>query len=66
MLYEILNYLQKRLSTILSLFFLLSAFVGFGQITTSQISGVVKNDKNEVLVGASIQNHRHVFRPVNP
>jgi len=39
---------------ILSLFFLLSAFVGFGQITTSQISGVVKNDKNEVLVGASI------------
>lgn len=39
---------------ILSLFFLLSAIVGFGQITTSAISGVVKNDKNEVLVGASI------------
>ena len=35
---------------------LLSAFalVGFGQITTSSISGVVKNEKNETLVGATI------------
>jgi len=30
------------------------AFVGFGQITTSAISGVVVNEKKEVLVGASI------------
>ncbi len=30
------------------------AFVGFGQITTSSISGVVINEKKEVLVGASI------------
>jgi len=39
---------------ILSLFFLLSAVASFGQITTAAISGVVKNDKNEVLVGATI------------
>ena len=38
------------LSLILSAF----ALVGFGQITTSTISGVVKNEKNEVLVGATI------------
>ena len=30
------------------------SFIGFGQITTSSISGVVKNQKNEVLAGASI------------
>ncbi|NDA78441.1 MAG: TonB-dependent receptor, partial [Actinobacteria bacterium] len=41
-------------NAILSLFFLLSAFAGFGQITTSAISGVVKNDKNDQLVGATI------------
>jgi hypothetical protein len=40
---------------ILSLLLSVSAFVGFGQITTSSISGVVKNEKNEVLVGATIQ-----------
>jgi hypothetical protein len=39
---------------ILSSFFLLAALLGFGQITTSSISGVVKNEKNEVLVGATI------------
>ena len=35
---------------------ILSAFVlfGFGQITTSSISGVVKNEKKEVLAGATI------------
>ena len=38
------------LSLILSAF----ALVGFGQVTTSSISGVVKNQKNEVLVGANI------------
>ena len=30
------------------------ALVGFGQITTSSISGVVKNEKQEVLAGATI------------
>jgi amino acid transporter len=40
---------------ILSLLLSVSAFVGFGQVTTSSISGVVKNEKNEVLVGATIQ-----------
>jgi len=40
---------------ILSLLLSITAFVGFGQITTSSISGVVKNEKNEVLVGATIQ-----------
>jgi hypothetical protein len=30
-------------------------FMGFGQITSSSISGVVKDGKNEVLVGATIQ-----------
>jgi len=40
--------------TILSLILSTFALVGFGQITTSTISGVVKNEKNEVLVGASI------------
>jgi hypothetical protein len=39
---------------ILSSFFLLFGLLGFGQITTSAISGVVKNEKNEVLVGATI------------
>ncbi len=40
--------------TILSLMFAALSVVGFGQITTSTISGVVKNEKNEVLVGATI------------
>ena len=40
---------------ILSSFFLLSVLLGFGQITTSAISGVVKNQKGEVLVGATVQ-----------
>ena len=39
---------------ILSLLLSTFALVGFGQITTSTISGVVKNEKNEVLVGATI------------
>ena len=33
----------------------LSGFLGFGQITTSSISGVVTNEKSEILVGATIQ-----------
>ena len=40
--------------TVLSLLFMMLAFVGFGQITTSAISGVVSNEKKEVLAGASI------------
>ena len=40
---------------ILSLLLMTIGFVGFGQVTTSSISGVVKNQKNEVLVGATIQ-----------
>jgi len=40
--------------TILLSVFSLLAFVGFGQITTSAISGVVINEKKEVLVGATI------------
>ena len=40
--------------TILSLALSVFALVGFGQVTTSTISGVVKNEKQEVLVGASI------------
>lgn len=40
--------------TILSLLLSAISVVGFGQITTSAISGVVKNEKNEVLAGASI------------
>jgi hypothetical protein len=39
---------------ILSLFLSVSVLLGFGQITTSTISGVVKNEKNEVLAGATI------------
>ena len=39
---------------ILSLIFAMTSFLGFSQITTSSISGVVKNEKNEVLVGATI------------
>jgi hypothetical protein len=39
---------------ILSLLFAMTSFFGFSQITTSSISGVVKNEKNEVLVGATI------------
>ena len=34
--------------------FTMLAFVGFGQITTSSISGIVANEKKEVLVGATI------------
>jgi hypothetical protein len=40
--------------TILSLLLSVSALMGFGQVTTSSISGVVKNEKQEVLVGATI------------
>lgn len=39
---------------ILSLLLSVWAFVGFSQITTSSISGTVKNQKQEVLAGASI------------
>ncbi len=39
---------------ILSLFLSVSVLMGFGQVTTSSISGVVKNEKEEVLVGATI------------
>jgi len=39
---------------ILSLLLSAFALVGFGQITTSSISGVVKNEKQEVLAGATI------------
>jgi hypothetical protein len=39
---------------ILSLFLSVSVLMGFGQVTTSSISGVVKNEKQEVLVGATI------------
>ncbi len=38
----------------LSFLFLVLTIVGFGQITTSTLSGVVKDQKNEVLVGASV------------
>jgi hypothetical protein len=40
---------------ILSLIIAMFAFVGYGQVTTSSISGVVRNQKNEVLIGATIQ-----------
>ena len=40
--------------TVLSLLIMMLSFVGFGQITTSAISGVVTNEKKEVLVGATI------------
>jgi hypothetical protein len=40
--------------TILSLFLSVSVLMGFGQVTTSSISGVVKNEKQEVLAGATI------------
>ncbi len=40
--------------TILSLVFAAFTMVGFGQITTSTISGVVKNEKKEALAGATI------------
>jgi hypothetical protein len=53
------NFLTKTKTSmkkvILSLLLSVSAFVGFGQVTTSSISGVVKNEKNEVLIGATIQ-----------
>ena len=39
---------------ILSLALSAFALVGFGQVTTSTLSGVVKNEKQEVLVGATI------------
>ena len=40
--------------TILSLILSVSALVGFGQVTSSTISGVVKNEKQEVLAGTSV------------
>jgi hypothetical protein len=40
--------------TILSLVLSAFALVGFGQITSSSISGVVKNEKKEVLAGTTI------------
>ena len=39
---------------ILSLILSVSFLFGFSQITTSTISGVVKNEKKEVLAGATI------------
>ena len=40
--------------TILSLILSVSALVGFGQVTSSTISGVVKNEKQEILAGTSV------------
>ena len=40
--------------TILSLILSTTTLFGFGQITTSTISGVVKGAKNEVLAGATV------------
>jgi hypothetical protein len=40
--------------TILSLILTVSALVGFGQVTSSTISGVVKNEKQEVLAGTTV------------
>lgn len=36
------------------MFLSVSVLMGFGQVTTSSISGVVKNEKQEVLVGTTI------------
>jgi hypothetical protein len=38
---------------ILSLVLSVSALMGFGQVTSSTISGVVKNEKQEVLAGTT-------------
>ena len=40
---------------ILSLILSVSVLMGFGQVTTSSISGVVKNEKKEVLVGTVVE-----------
>ncbi len=40
---------------ILSLFLSVSVLMGFGQVTTSSISGVVKNEKQEVLAGTVVE-----------
>jgi hypothetical protein len=46
---------QKQMKkAILSLMVTVFAFMSYGQITTSAISGIVKNQKNEPLVGATI------------
>ena len=45
---------KQMKKTILLLLLSVFALVGFSQITTSSISGVVKNEKNETLVGATI------------
>jgi len=37
------------------LFFMMTALLGVGQVTTSSLSGKVKSDKNELLVGVTIQ-----------
>lgn len=48
--------MKKMLKVYLILIsFFAFAFTGVGQVTTSSISGVVKNDKNELLVGVTIQ-----------
>ena len=53
-LFYFLTKTKHMRKTVLSLLFMMLAFVGFGQITTSAISGVVVNEKKEVLVGATI------------
>lgn len=43
----------KRL--LLSAFFLLSLCIGYAQVTTSSITGIIKSSKNEPLAGATIK-----------
>jgi len=45
--------MKKGLFT--SLILMMTFIFGFGQVTTSSISGKIKNDKNELLVGVTIQ-----------
>ena len=40
---------------ILSLVLSMAVFLGFGQVTSSTISGFVKNGNNDALVGATIE-----------
>jgi hypothetical protein len=54
-IYKPINQKNMKKTIMMSLLSLVVTLTSFGQITTSALSGVVKNEKGDALVGASVE-----------